>query len=91
MDFILTAVAKTLVAMEQSYVSAAFFRHLTKERLQRHQAEMLLAEGMHGQCFIMDVHCSGLKDCILKFIDKGILSSQFLKLMLSVMVIPCRP
>lgn len=38
-------VAKTLVAMEQSYVSAAFFRHLTKERLQRHQAEMLLADG----------------------------------------------
>ena len=40
------AVAKTLVAMEQSYVSAAFFRHLTKERLQRHQAEQLLADGM---------------------------------------------
>ncbi|KAL3150906.1 hypothetical protein ABBQ32_000657 [Trebouxia sp. C0010 RCD-2024] len=38
-------VAKTLVGMEQSYVSAAFFRHLTKERLQRHQAEQLLAEG----------------------------------------------
>ncbi|KAL0029534.1 hypothetical protein WJX79_002171 [Trebouxia sp. C0005] len=38
-------VAKTLVSMEQSYVSAAFFRHLTKERLQRHQAEQLLAEG----------------------------------------------
>ncbi len=37
--------AKTLVSMEQSYVSAAFFRHLTKERLQRHQAEQLLAEG----------------------------------------------
>ena len=33
--------------MEQSYVSAAFFRMLTKERLQRHQAEMLLSEGMH--------------------------------------------
>jgi len=31
--------------MEQSYVSAAFFRHLTKERLQRHQAEQLLADG----------------------------------------------
>lgn len=41
------AVAKTLVSMEQSYVSAAFFRMLTKERLQRHQAEMLLSEGMH--------------------------------------------
>ncbi len=39
------AVAKTLVSMEQSYVSAAFFRHLTKERLQRHQAEQLLADG----------------------------------------------
>ena len=39
------AVAKTLVAMEQSYVSAAFFRMLTKERLQRHQAEMMLIEG----------------------------------------------
>lgn len=38
-------VAKTLVSMEQSYVSAAFFRHLTKERLQRHQAEQLLADG----------------------------------------------
>lgn len=37
--------AKTLVSMEQSYVSAAFFRHLTKERLQRHQAEQLLADG----------------------------------------------
>ncbi len=41
----LVAVAKTLVSMEQSYVSAAFFRHLTKERLQRHQAEQLLADG----------------------------------------------
>lgn len=38
-------VAKTLVSMEQSYVSAAFFRHLTKERLQRHQAEQLLSDG----------------------------------------------
>ena len=42
---VVAAVAKTLVAMEQSYVSAAFFRMLTKERLQRHQAEMMLVEG----------------------------------------------
>ena len=42
--------------MEQSYVSAAFFRHLTKERLQRHQAEQLLADG--GLCMLL-VACMG--------------------------------
>ena len=56
--------------MEQSYVSAAFFRHLTKERLQRHQAEQLLAEGMAIQA------CQGLllQSHVLSCILRGDLS-----------------
>ena len=52
--------------MEQSYVSAAFFRHLTKERLQRHQAEQLLAEGMRilaCQGLVLESH---VLSCILR-------------------------
>lgn len=48
--------------MEQSYVSAAFFRHLTKERLQRHQAEQLLADGTTAslqQLHSMAAHAAG--------------------------------
>lgn len=52
------AVAKTLVSMEQSYVSAAFFRHLTKERLQRHQAEQLLADGKLMSCELQCMRCN---------------------------------
>ena len=42
------AVAKTLVTMEQSYVTAAFFRHRTRERwnqIKIQQMEQELVEG----------------------------------------------
>ena len=42
------AVAKTLVTMEQSYVTAAFFRHRTRERwnqIKIQQMEQGLVEG----------------------------------------------
>ena len=48
------AVARTIVCMERSYVTAAFFRHRTYERyraLQQQQAARLLGEGaptLHG-------------------------------------------
>jgi hypothetical protein len=48
-DIYLCAVAKTIVNMEQSYVTAAFFRHRTAERykamMQAQQTARLLGEG----------------------------------------------
>ena len=46
---LLCAVAKTIVNMEQTYVTAAFFRHRTAERykamMQAQQTARLLGEG----------------------------------------------
>ena len=48
------AVAKTIVNMEQSYVTAAFFRHRTAERykamMQAQQTAKLLGEGVFPSC-----------------------------------------
>lgn len=49
LKIIVGAVAKTIVNMEQSYVTAAFFRHRTAERykamMQAQQTARLLGEG----------------------------------------------
>lgn len=54
MMYCLCAVAKTIVNMEQSYVTAAFFRHRTAERykamMQAQQTARLLGEGAHLFC-----------------------------------------
>jgi hypothetical protein len=51
MMYCLCVVAKTIVNMEQSYVTAAFFRHRTAERykamMQALQTARLLGEGAH--------------------------------------------
>ena len=50
------AVAKTIVNMEQSYVTAAFFRHRTAERykamMQAQQTAKLLGEGGRASPFV---------------------------------------
>ena len=50
------AVAKTIVNMEQSYVTAAFFRHRTAERykamMQAQQTAKLLGEGERASPFV---------------------------------------
>jgi hypothetical protein len=50
------AVAKTIVNMEQSYVTAAFFRHRTAERykamIQAQQTAKLLGEGERTSPFV---------------------------------------
>ena len=74
--------AKTLVSMEQSYVSAAFFRHLTKERLQRHQAEQLLADGglcmLHVACGMYGVIAARLAAC-QKLCQEAVSGSSYQK------------
>ena len=55
------AVAKTIVNMEQSYVTAAFFRHRTAERykamMQAQQTAKLLGEGAFPSCHRQHVLC----------------------------------
>ena len=60
----LRAVAKTIVNMEQSYVTAAFFRHRTAERykamMQAQQTAKLLGEGAHP-LILWPHHCNGVR------------------------------